>query len=96
MAQTERQTRPKTRQWTASLLRAICLSARIGNRNPSESLQPVRFHLITNKKHRTMRISQNSSVVFKFVRRVIADATQIANESDKNPCKIFPAVPATA
>jgi hypothetical protein len=96
MGQTERQTRPKTRRRKASLLRAICLSTRIGNRDPSESLQPVHFHLITNKKYRIMPISQNGSAVFKFVRRVIANAAQIANEPDKNLCKISSAVQATA
>jgi hypothetical protein len=96
MTQTERQTRPKTRRQTASLLRAICLSVRIGNRDRVESLQPVRLHLITSKKNRTMRISQNSSAAFKFVRRVIANTTQIANEPDKNSRKSSPVVQATA
>jgi hypothetical protein len=49
----------------------------------SESLQPARFHLITNKKHHSTRISQNSSASLKFVQRVIANANQVANESDK-------------
>jgi hypothetical protein len=40
---------------TASLLRAICRSTRVGDHDPSESLpseslQSARFHLIINKK----------------------------------------------
>jgi hypothetical protein len=61
-----------------------------------ESSQPVRFHLITNKKYRTMRISRNSSAAFNAVRPVIVNATQIANEPDKNLCKVSPAEQATA
>jgi hypothetical protein len=60
MAQTERQTRPKKGD-----RRAICLSNQIGNRDSSESLQPVRLHLIT-RKNIAMRISQNSSAVFQI------------------------------
>src|SRR5260370_19369283 len=96
MGQTERQTRPKTRRRKASLLRAICLSTRIGNRDPSESLQPVHFHLITNKKYRIMPISQNGSAVFKLVRRLIENAAQHTNEPDKNLGKKYSAEHAPA
>jgi hypothetical protein len=78
MAQTERQTRPKERRQTASLLRAICLSTRIGNRDSSESLQPVRLHLITSKKYRNAHFAEQLSRISNFVRRVVANATQIA------------------
>jgi hypothetical protein len=50
---------------------------------PLESLQPARFDLTTNKKLHHMRISQNSSARFKFVRCVIATATQLVNEPEK-------------
>jgi hypothetical protein len=60
----------KTRRQTALLLRAMSPFTYVGDHDPSESVQPARLHLITsmdlitNEKHRIMRISWNGSARF--------------------------------
>jgi hypothetical protein len=55
----------------------------VGDHDPSESVQLAHFHLITsidlitNEKHRIMRISWNGSARSKLVRRVIANCGRL-------------------
>jgi hypothetical protein len=91
MAQTERQTRPKKGD-----RRAICLSNQIGNRDSSESLQPVRLHLITRKKISPCAFRRTAQPYFKSGATRCREWTQIANERDRNLCKMSPAAQATA
>jgi hypothetical protein len=55
---------------TTLLLRAMSPFTYVGDHDPSESVQLARFHLITsmdlitNEKHRIMRISWNGSARF--------------------------------
>jgi len=55
----------------------------VGDHDPSESVRPAHFHLITSidlitdEKHRIMRISWNGLARFKFVRRVIANCGRL-------------------
>jgi hypothetical protein len=75
MAQTERQTRPKKATDNCSEQYAFPPGSAIAI--PVKACS-VRLHLITSKKYRHAHFAEQLSRISNFVRRVVANATQIA------------------